>query len=142
MINTPAKANEWLISMRDLFRYAVKRKLLVANPAAEISKRSPGNPEGHHTWTPEQVEQFRRRHPIGSKARLALELITTLAFRRSDVIRIGPPDVRNGVLRYTQWKMREHSPSHVEVPVPGDLAAAASRLAARGWPTGPPDCAR
>jgi hypothetical protein len=109
--------------MRDLFKYAIKRKLLVVNPAVEIEKRASGNPDGHHTWTPEQVEQFRRKHPIGSKARLALELINALAFRRSDVIRVGPPDVCNGVLKYTQWKMREHSPSTVEVPMPSDLNA-------------------
>jgi integrase len=92
-------------------------------PAAEIAKRSSNNPDGHHTWTPEQVAQFRRRHPIGSKARLALELINALAFRRSDLVRLGPPDVRNGVLKYTQHKMREHAPSHVEVPMPSDLLA-------------------
>jgi hypothetical protein len=69
---------------------------LIANPAADIAKRSSGNPDGHHTWTPEEVAQFRRKHAIGSKPRLAMELMYTLAFRRSDVIRLGPPDVRNG----------------------------------------------
>jgi integrase/recombinase XerD len=123
MIDRPATANQWLVAMRDLFKYAVKRKLLVVNPAAEIAKRSSGNPDGHHTWTPEQVAQFRRRHPIGTKARLAFELINALAFRRSDVIRVGPPDVRNGVLKYVQHKMREHTPSPVEVPMPTDLMA-------------------
>jgi integrase len=52
-----------------------------------------------------------------------LELINALAFRRSDLVRLGPPDVRNGVLKYTQHKMREHAPSHVEVPMPSDLLA-------------------
>lgn len=36
---------------------------------------------------------------------------------------VGPPDVRGGVLRYTQHKMREQSPSRVEVPLPADLVA-------------------
>lgn len=122
-ISTPAAANQWLVAIRDLLEYAVKRKLILVNPAAKIDKLESENPDGHHTWTPEQVEQFRRQHPIGTKARLALEMINTLAFRRSDAVRVGPPNVRHGVLKYTQHKMRVRSPSKVETPMPRDLLA-------------------
>jgi integrase len=132
MLDTPAAANQWLIAMRDLMGYAVKCKLIAANPVIGIKKRPPGNPDGHPTWTPEQVEAFRCKHPIGTKARLALELMVRLAFRRSDVIRLGPPDVRGGVLKYTQFKMREHTPSHVEVPIPADLAAIIAKTPGTG----------
>src|SRR6516162_8827679 len=123
MMATPVAANQWLVAMRDLMKYAVKRKLIVANPVTGIAKRPSGNPDGHHTWTPEQVEQFRARHPIGTKARLALELLLAFALRRSDVIRLGPPDVRAGILEYIQFKGRQHAPSKVAVPMPADLAA-------------------
>jgi hypothetical protein len=123
MIDTPAAANQWLVAMRDLMKYAIKRKLLIVNPAAEIKKRASKNPNGHHTWEPEEVTNFRARHAIGTKGRLAMELMVTLALRRSDVIRLGPPDVRNGRLKYIQHKMREHSPSLIDVPVPADLMA-------------------
>jgi integrase len=121
LIDRPATANKWLEAVRDLMKYAVKRKLLTANPALGIKSRPSANPNGHHTWTPEEVAQFRAKHPIGSMARLALELMVTLALRRSDVIWLGPTDVRTGVLKYTQYKMRERLPSHVEVPIPLDL---------------------
>ncbi|SEB86184.1 Site-specific recombinase XerD [Rhizobiales bacterium GAS191] len=123
MIATPAAANEWLTAMRDLMAYAVKRKLIPANPVAGIKKRPSGNPNGHHCWTPEQVEQFRATHPIGTRPRLAMELIVRLALRRSDVIRLGPPDLRDGKLIYTQHKNREHKPSQVDVPLPAELKA-------------------
>ena len=123
MMATPVAANQWLVAMRDLMKYAVKRKLIVANPVTGIAKRPSGNPDGHHTWTPEQVEQFRASHPIGTKARLALELLLAFALRRSDVIRLGPPDVRAGILEYIQFKGRQHAPSKVAVPMPADLAA-------------------
>jgi integrase len=123
LVTTPAMANQYLAAMKDLMAYAVKRRLLGANPVVGIAKRAPGSPDGHHCWTPEQVEAFREKHAIGSKARLALELMVRLAFRRSDVIRLGPPDVRNGILKYVQHKMREHSPAKVEVPMPADLSA-------------------
>jgi integrase len=123
MIDTPAAGNQWLVAMKDLMVYAVKRKLIAANPVFGIKKRASPNPDGHHTWTPEQVEQFRQKHAVGTRARLAMELMVRLALRRSDAIRLGPPDVRSGVLKYTQHKMRERSPAKVEVPMPAELAA-------------------
>jgi hypothetical protein len=117
-LHAPAAAKQWLDSMRDLFKFAVKHKLLFVNPAVGIERFGSGNPDGHHCWTHEEVEQFRRRHPIGTKARPALELINALAFRRSDVIAVGPPNVKNGVLKYRQAKFMNISPSDIEVPMP------------------------
>ena len=59
MIDTPSKANEWRDAIRDLLQYAKKRGLIVANPAADIKKRKSNNPDGHHTWTPEEVAKAR-----------------------------------------------------------------------------------
>jgi integrase len=135
MIDTPAAANQWLDAMRDLFKYAIKRKLLVVNPAAEIKKRPSKNPDGHQTWELDEVAKFRAKHAIGTKARLAMEMMVTLAMRRSDAIRVGPPDVRDGVLRYTQHKMRERSPSRVEVPMPANLLAIIRQTSGTGIKT-------
>jgi integrase len=121
MLQTPAAGNQWLVAMKDLMAYAVKRKVISGNPVVGIAKRASANPDGHHTWTQDQVTAFRKKHGIGTKARLAMELMVRLAFRRSDVIRLGPPDVRSNILRYVQHKMREHSPSRVEVPMPTEL---------------------
>jgi hypothetical protein len=74
--------------------------LLVLNPAAEIKKRASKNPDGHHTWTLDEVDAFRARHVVGTKARLAFEPLQ-LALRRSDAIRLGPPDVRD-------WSLAVH----------------------------------
>ena len=60
MIDTPMKANNGSTHAYR-FAYAIKRKLLPINPAAEIKKRKPeeygmrrgrhGAEEGHHTWS-------------------------------------------------------------------------------------------
>jgi hypothetical protein len=99
MIDTPAAANQWLDAMRDLMKYAIKRELLVVNPAAEIKKRPSKNPDGHPTWELDEVAKVRATFPIGTKMRLTVELINALACRRSDVIRLGPPNVRDGRLK-------------------------------------------
>jgi hypothetical protein len=32
--------------------------------------------DGYHTWTMKEMRQFEARHPIGSKARLAIRPVT------------------------------------------------------------------
>lgn len=152
MIDTPMKANKWLSSMRYLFAYAIKRKLLLINPAADIKRRKPKihigedgqAEEGHHTWTPAEVEKAREKFPIGSKMRLAIELINTLAFRRSDSIRVGLPNTYAGhlddgrpatFLKYTQYKNREIKPVTVDTPMPADLLAVIKATKATGLKT-------
>jgi integrase len=135
MIDTPAAANQWLDAMRDLFKYAIKRELLVVNPAIEIEKRASKNPGGRHTWELDEVAKFRAKFPIGTKARLAFELMVTLALRRSDAIRLGPGHVRNGRLQYIQHKMREHTPSPIDVAMPADLVAIIRQTSGTGIKT-------
>ena len=53
---------------------------------------------GFFTWTEEHVAKFEARHPVGSKARLALALYLNLGVRKSDVVRVGPRYIRDGVL--------------------------------------------
>jgi site-specific recombinase XerD len=152
MIDTPMKANKWLDAMRYLFRYAIKRKLLVVNPAADIEKRKPkvhvsedGEAEkGFHTWTPAEVAKARDKFPVGTKMRLAIELINTLALRRSDAIRVGLPHTYAGhledgrpatFLKYTQHKNREIKPVTVDTPIPAELLAVIKATKATGMKT-------
>ena len=70
---------------------------------------SKNNPDGHHTWTVEEVETFRALFdPIGSKPRLALEL-GAVADRSSEKRRDqdGPQHVRDGWLTVKETKGRE-----------------------------------
>jgi integrase len=80
MADTPAAANNLRKVMKRLFRIAVKAGMRQDNPAAETDTYKAG--PGFHTWTEEEIEQYRARHPVGSKARLALELLLNTAARR------------------------------------------------------------
>jgi site-specific recombinase XerD len=138
MIEQPSRANQWLDAMRDLFKYAIKRKLLLVNPALDIKKRKPKlhvgengeSEEGHLTWPLPLLAKAREKFPVGTKMRLAIEMINALAFRRSDAIRVGPPNTYEGrledgrpatFLKYTQHKNRERKPVTVETPIPAAL---------------------
>jgi integrase len=85
---TPEAANNLLKVLRVLLAYAVTLDMIESNPAASVKKyRSRG--DGFHRWTEDEIEQFRARHPLGSKPRLALELLLHTGQRRGDVVRMG-----------------------------------------------------
>jgi hypothetical protein len=56
-----------------MFGWAVEHRLMRLNPAREVRKIRYAT-SGFHTWTVGEVRQFEERHPIGTKARLALLL--------------------------------------------------------------------
>jgi integrase len=99
----PHAARSWLMTLRSLCEFAVKRGWLRTNPAANI-KLAPVKSDGFHTWTDDEIAQFEIHHPIGSKPRLALALLLYTAQRRSDVVRMGRQHIRNGAITVRQEK--------------------------------------
>src|SRR5208282_3571439 len=68
---------------------------------------------GFHSWTEQEIALFEERHPIGSKARLALALLLFLGQRKSDVVKLGPQHLDAGAIRLVQTKTR----AELEIPV-------------------------
>ncbi|WP_333947828.1 tyrosine-type recombinase/integrase [Candidatus Liberibacter brunswickensis] len=112
----PSIAISFLNAISPVFRWAEESDYIKLNPVIGV-RRPVLRTLGHHTWTMEQVKQFRNYHPINSMARLALELMLFLGFRRSDVIKIGKKHVKDNVLSiYTQKTDKQ-----VHVPIFEDL---------------------
>jgi hypothetical protein len=61
---------------------------------------------GHLPWTSEECEQFEAAHPVGTKARLAYELLLQLGHSKCDVVRVGPQHVKNGELSFHRKKTK------------------------------------
>ena len=83
---TPEAANNLLKILRVILNFAVAERMITGNPALVV-KRYRKRGEGIHTWSEVELAQFEARHPVGSKARLALELLLGTGQRRSDVMR-------------------------------------------------------
>ena len=115
-IDTPESANARVKAMRQVFKFGVKKKFAPNNPARDVEYFKSGSP-GFHTWTPEEVLQFEERHPIGSKARLALALMLFTGQRRSDIIRFGKQHAKGGKLTFTQHKGRNRKPKQLTLPI-------------------------
>jgi site-specific recombinase XerD len=108
----PHAANNRLKAIRYVFKWAMEAEHLRSNPARDVALiRAPS--DGHHTWTLEELERFEARHSVGTKARLALDLLMYTGSRRSDVVRLGRQHVREGWLRFTQVKTK----TLVELPI-------------------------
>jgi len=86
--STPEAANNLLKVLRVLLNHAVDIGIMASNPAVGV-KRYRSHGDGIHTWSEVEVAQFEARHPIGTKARLALDLLLGTGQRRSDVVRMG-----------------------------------------------------
>ena len=90
-----------------LFDFAMKIKLCDLNPAAQTSEVRTTRAErtgGFHCWTEEEIAQFRAHHPLGSRERLGMELLLWTDQRRSDVVKMGRAQIKDGRLPVQQEK--------------------------------------
>ncbi len=114
----PEAANVRIRAIRRLYTWAMEDEVpgVTSNPARDV-KYLRGRQGGHHSWTVKEVEQYEKRHPVGTTARLALALLLYTGQRRSDVVLLGRQHVRNGWLRFTQRKNRNRKPITLELPI-------------------------
>lgn len=112
----PHAADNRLKALRVMFAWAEEAEMIASSPATHV--KGTGTPlKGHHSWTVEEVRRFEERHPVGTKARLALALFLFTGQRRSDVVLFGRQHVREGWLRFTQVKNGRRNPVTLELPV-------------------------
>lgn len=103
MADTPAAANNLLKRLRTLFDYAILLGLRTDNPAKAVrSIKAKG--DGFHEWTEAEIAQFKERHKLGTKARVALEVLLCTAQRRSDAATMGECPEKRGYVRVRQLK--------------------------------------
>lgn len=94
MADRPGAANSLRKQLKRVLRYAVKLGWRTDNPAAMTDAYSAG--PGFHTWTDDEIEQYRAFHPYGTTARLALEIALNTAGRRCNVAMIDRTMLREG----------------------------------------------
>ena len=116
----PAAANYRVKCLRQLFKWGLEQEHLEANPARDLIRVAHAT-GGIHSWTPEEIEQFKERHPLKTKAHLALHLMLWTGARRSDVVLLGRQHVRDGWLKFTQQKNRNRRPVVIEIPMLAEL---------------------
>jgi integrase len=117
MAKQPESANGLLKVLRAVLGHAVAIGLIANNAALGVKPYRSRNAEGYHTWSEDEIAQFEARHPLGSKARLALTLALYTGQRRGDVIRLGWQHVkdRRVVVRQQKTSAALAIPIHPEL---------------------------
>lgn len=103
--DTPAAAANFVKTMKAVFAWAVEAELMPSNPIADLKNPAPKT-DGHHTWTIEEVLRFWEAHPLGTRPRLAMDIMLFTGMRLSDAILFGPQHVRDGWGQYRSVKTK------------------------------------
>ena len=118
----PFATRNWLKALRGLMQFAVATGLIGNDPTADFepAKAKAGR---IHTWTEEEIAQYEAYHAVGTLARLAMALLLYTGQRRSDVVRMAPQHIRNGVLIVEQEKTKmKKRDVRLSIPVHPELA--------------------
>lgn len=120
---TPGAARNFLKRMRTLFDFAVDRDYRADNPFRQV-KLKPLATEGFIAWSDADIEQFKAKHPAGSRERRAMALLLYTTQRRSDVHRMAPAHRVGDCIAITQVKGRKGAqPVQLLIPIHPELKA-------------------
>ena len=114
----PGAANKLRKALRALMGHSIDIGLRADDPTRDV-KAIRTRSGGYHSWTDEEFVRFEDRHPVGTRARLALALLLYTGQRRGDVIRMGAQHIRGGAIHLTQ----EKTGAALAIPVHPALAA-------------------
>jgi integrase len=124
-VDTPSAARNLLAALSLLMKFGIDQGLRKDNPTIGV-KRAPITSGGHETWEEEHIAAFEAKHPIGTRARLAFELLLYTGQRRGDVVGMGRQHVRNGLIAVQQQKTDER----LLIPIHPKLRAAIAAVPA------------
>ena len=99
----PWAANNLLSLLKLLMRYAVENDWRRDDPTVSV-RAIRAKTEGFKSWSDDEIAKFEKKHPRGTRERLALALLLYTGQRRGDVVRMGRQHVSGDTIRVTQNK--------------------------------------
>lgn len=121
----PEAANSFVKTLRSLFAWGVSKKLIAHNPTEGVALFS-ASKKGFHTWTVAEIERYQEHHKLGTRARLAMDLLIFTGLRRSDIVVLGRQHIEDGCFVLRPAKTEDSSAVVVTIPILPDLAASIS----------------
>lgn len=126
----PAAARELQKQLKRLFDYAVKIRMRSDNPFTHTTPIKVET-DGHAPWTEDQVRHFQESYPLGTTARLAMELYLWTGNRKADALKLGRQHIRDGAFRLRQGKTKKE----MVIPIAPPLAEAIMAMPKTGHMT-------
>lgn len=120
------------VNLRDqldrMFAYARKLKWIATNPVDDADSVGKKKLTGFYSWSEQDIAKFKARHAVGTKARLALEIILWTGQRRGDARSFGPRHIIRGKINFQAAKNK----ADLWLPVAPDLRRAIDAMASVG----------
>lgn len=144
MAATPGAANNCVKTLRAMYDWGVDRGIVDDNPTTGVKALSTGkrSERGATPWTVDDLKQFRRIHPAGSTAHLALTIFMFTACRLDDAHEFGPHSVTSfDGADFIDWQPKKKGSERVTIPLLPPLkraidaagTGAAERWLITGW---------
>lgn len=121
----PGMGNLTRAVMRRVMQFAIKQKVRKDNPILGIDPFKVGE---HHTWTDAELKQFEAKWRIGTRQRLAYELLLETYQRVGDVASMKRADAVDGMIHVVQQK----TGAELYIPISARLALAMKSCPAKG----------
>jgi integrase len=124
-VATPHQANSFIKAMRAFCAWCVEEKLMTKNPTTGVKMLAgPNDADGFHTWTQAELERFETYWKVGTRERLAFDVLLYTGLRRGDAVRVGKQHVRDGIISIrTEKHARGKAGELIAIPILGPLAA-------------------
>lgn len=114
----PAAANTLLKVLRAVMRFALDRGIIKADPTFGV-RPVKNQTDGHHTWTEAEIAKYEAHWALGTRERLAFDLLLYTAQRSGDVRQMGRQHVHDGHVTVRQEKTGQP----LEIPMHPRLVA-------------------
>lgn len=127
-VGGPSAANNLRGELKPFFDYAIK-VLDLARPNPVDQAETIAVPKGgFHTWTEDEIEQYRTHHALGTNPRLALEIFLWTALRRGDASTFGPRHLKHGKIEVTPSKTKDSTGQTLWLPAAPQLLEAIAAM--------------
>jgi integrase len=124
---TPFAQRNLLNTLHAMFKWALPEGRVPDDPTLGVTRQQIKS-TGYRTWSEGDIDQYKRRHRLGTMARLAIELLLTTAARRGDVVKFGPQHVEGGTITFEQHKKDGAEDALVIIPLHPDFCAALAAM--------------
>jgi integrase len=125
--STPFGQRNFLNTLRAMFKWAVEEGRVPDDPTLGVTRQKIKS-TGYRTWSEEHIAQYRRKHPLGTMPRLAIELMLATAARRGDAAKLGPRHVEDGTITFEQHKKEGDEEVQVIIPLHPDFCTALAAM--------------
>lgn len=95
---TPSQAKNFKQTMSQFFAWLKRAKIVGENPCDGVKLPKRPKTGGFKEWSVEEVEQYEKCWPIGTRERVMIDVYMYTGLRRGDAATVGKQHVRNGVI--------------------------------------------